>query len=131
MIYRFGPTSQARLEGVHPRLIATAERALAYGILDLTVVPDGGVRTIERQKQLVASGASQTMRSRHLIQADGFGHALDLAPYPVDWGNIERFLLMGTLMFRAAAEEGVILSWGGHWSKFKDFPHFQLEGFYK
>lgn len=128
-MYKFGKTSKERLEGVHPRLIAVAERALSYGILDMTVVPYGGLRTVADQKKLYDRGASKTMNSRHLPQSDGYGHAIDLAPYPVDWNDIDRFLLQGSLMFRAAAEEGVIITWGGHWKRFKDYPHFQLEGF--
>lgn len=129
MSYQFGKTSRQRLEGVHPRLIAVAERALSYGILDLTVVPFGGLRTEADQRKLVERGASQTMNSRHRPQADGYGHAIDLAPYPIDWNDTSRFFLASTLMFRAAMEEGVIIAWGGHWRTFKDYPHFQLEGF--
>lgn len=125
-MYKFGKTSKQRLKGVHPKLIETAELALSYGVLDLTVVPYGGLRTIDDQKLLVTKGASQTMRSKHLPQDDGYGHAVDLAPYPVDWGDLSRFNMAGSLMFRAAAETGVILQWGGHWRNFKDYPHFEL-----
>jgi len=125
-MYKFGETSKKRLEGVHPKLIYTAETALSYGVLDLTVVPYGGLRTIDDQKDLVARGASQTMRSKHLPQNDGYGHAVDLAPYPVDWLDIPRFVMAGSLMFRAAAEHGLILRWGGHWRNFKDYPHFEI-----
>lgn len=127
MSYKFGETSLKRMQGVHPLLRQCAERALSYGILDLTVVPYGGLRTLDDQRQLVAKGASQTLNSLHRVQPEtGFGHAIDLAPYPLDWNNIERFMLAGTLMFRAAMELGVPLEWGGHWKNFKDYPHFQL-----
>lgn len=130
MSYRFGETSLQRMEGVHPLLRECAERALSYGLIDLTVVPYGGLRTLEDQRQLVAKGASQTLNSLHRVQETGFGHAIDLAPYPVDWKDTGRFMLMASLMFRAANEMGgaqvVPLEWGGHWPKFKDYPHFQL-----
>lgn len=131
MSYAFGKTSRERLEGVHPLLIECAERALAYGILDFTVLHLGGVRTLEDQKGLVAKGASQTLNSLHRIQDTGYGHAIDIAPYPVDWKDLSRFYLMGALMFRAAGEMGghdvIPLEWGGLWPRFKDYPHFQLK----
>jgi len=126
-MYNFGKRSRERMEGLHPNLVEIADRALSYGIMDLTVLKDGGVRTTERQRELVAKGASKTMRSRHLRQSDGYGHALDLAPYPVDWGDTEAFTMMATLMFKAASELGYKLTWGGHWN-WKDYPHFQYEG---
>lgn len=130
-MYHFGEKSRQRRIGVHPALVAVSDRALSYGVMDMTVLHLGGARTLDQQKDLVQKGASKTMKSRHLIQSDGYGHALDLAPYPVDWNDIDRFMMMGSLMFRAAAQEGVILTWGGHWPSFKDYPHFQFEGYHK
>lgn len=130
-MYKFGKQSLDRMEGVHPLLRECAERALSYGILDLTVVPYGGLRTIEDQRELVAKGASKTLNSLHRVQSSGFGHAIDLAPYPVNWNDLFRFALMGSLMFRAAGEIGMPLEWGGHWRTFKDYPHFQLERGFK
>ena len=127
MPYSFGDTSKKRMEGVHPKLIECAELALSYGLIDMTILPDGGLRTLERQKEFVKSGASQTIKSKHVAQSDGYSHAIDLAPYPIDWNNIERFLLVATLMFKAAAELEINLCWGGHWKSFKDYPHFELE----
>lgn len=127
MAYRYGKTSKSRMKGVHPKLIECAELALSYGVMDLTVLPDGGLRTPERQMELVEKGASKTLHSKHLPQDDGYSHAIDLAPYPVDWSDIDRFVMYGTLMFRAAAEVGLILRWGGHWNSFKDYPHFEIK----
>lgn len=126
MTYKFGKTSLDRMEGVHPLLRECAERVLSYGIMDLTVPPYGGLRTIEDQRELVARGASQTLNSLHRVQESGYGHAIDLVPYPVNWDDTFRFALMGSLMFRAANEIGMPLEWGGHWKRFKDYPHFQL-----
>lgn len=124
--FKFGNTSRKRMEGVHPDLVRVAERALSYGILDLTVVPYGGLRTLEDQKKLVARGASKTLNSLHRVQSTGYGHAIDLAPYPIDWNDIERFKMMMALMFRAAMEEDVYIRAGGMWPSFKDYPHFDL-----
>lgn len=126
MTYNFGKTSLDRMEGVHPLLRECAERVLSYEIMDLTVPPYGGLRTIEDQRELVARGASQTLNSLHRVQSTGYGHAIDLVPYPVNWDDTFRFALMGSLMFRAANEIVMPLDWGGHWKRFKDYPHFQL-----
>ena len=65
------PRDKARLAGVHPDLVAVVEAARQQ--VPFIVVE--GMRTRERQAQLVKSGASRTMDSRHLT-----GHAVDLAP---------------------------------------------------
>lgn len=126
MPYKFGEVSLQRQEGVHPSLRECAELVLSYGVLDLTVPPLGGLRTLEDQRGLVAKGASQTLNSLHRKQPTGYGHAIDLVPYPVNWSDIERFAIMGSLMFRAANDLNIPLEWGGHWRRFKDYPHFQL-----
>ncbi len=62
---------RTRLAHVHPDLVAVVEAARQQ--LPFIVVE--GLRTRDRQAQLVKSGASRTMDSRHLT-----GHAVDLAP---------------------------------------------------
>ena len=73
MPYAFGSRSLQRLEGIHPDLRRVMDRAIATTDLDFTVLE--GLRSLERQKKLVASGASKTLKSRHLT-----GHAVDIAP---------------------------------------------------
>lgn len=128
MSFYLGTTSLRRSEGVHPKMMAIPELALSYGIIDFMVLKDGGTRTMKFQKSLVAKGVSKTLKSYHLIQADSYGHAIDLAPLPIDWNNIQPFMLMATVMFRAAAELGEQIDWGGHYRSWKDYPHFNLRG---
>ena len=121
MMFRFSQRSYNNLAGVRPELVAVATRALALSSVDFGV--SEGLRTIERQRQLVASGASQTLRSRHLN-----GHAIDLVAY-VDGGIRWDWALYDQLakaMKQAAAELRVPLEWGGDWKSFKDGPHYQL-----
>ena len=106
------------LSGVHPDLVAVVKRAIEITEQDFSVIE--GVRNIERQRQLVAKGASKTMNSRHLT-----GHAVDLAPYPLSW-DWEYFYPIADAMKQAAEELDVDLEWGGDWTSFKDGPHFQL-----
>ena len=128
MSYILGKTSLKRAELVHPRMIAISEKALSYGIIDFTVLKDGGGRTPELQQVLFDKGVSKTLNSKHLIKPDGFGRAIDHAPLPINWNNIEAFILMATLMFRAASELGEQIEWGGHYRSWKDYPHFNLVG---
>ena len=76
-MFTLGPRSKARLQGVNPDLVKVVERAIKLSEVDFTVIE--GLRTLERQHKLVDSGASQTLKSRHLT-----GHAVDLAAWVDD-----------------------------------------------
>ena len=78
-MYKFSKRSLRNLEGVHPLLVNVVHRALELSNIDFTVVE--GLRTIEKQREYVAKGASKTMNSYHLKQKDGYGHAVDIYPY--------------------------------------------------
>ena len=114
------PRDMQRLSGVHPDLVRVISRARASEDFIVTE----GLRSTERQRQLVAAGASQTMASRHLT-----GHAVDVAALVGgvvrwDWPLYDRLALA---VKRAAAEEEVAIVWGGDWPKFRDGPHFELD----
>lgn len=129
------------LTGVHPDLCDVVQAAMLTGIMDFRVAE--GVRTIERQKELVAQGASRTMNSKHLIQPDGTGHAVDLYPVPIDmvkvhngvWYELVRFGVLAGIIKTIAANKGVKITWGLDWDNdgetldhsFRDGPHFQIE----
>jgi peptidoglycan L-alanyl-D-glutamate endopeptidase CwlK len=108
---------ELRLAGVHPDLVRVVRRAAEGGALFRVVE---GVRSLERQRDLVASGASQTMNSRHLT-----GHAIDIAPMAdgaVSW-NWTHFFPLADAVARAAVTEGVPLIWGGAWGRLvQDWP---------
>lgn len=122
-------TSTKRLIGVHPHLVRGMTRALNEAPFPFRVID--GVRTVERQKELVRIGASKTMRSRHLN-----GHAVDIVPL-VDLdrdGKLETEELFSWPLIRQLAPvvkaafkaEGIPIEWGGDWKSFKDGPHWQL-----
>lgn len=122
MTYALGSKSLAKLDGVHPNLIRVIKRAISITQQDFTILE--GVRTPERQKELYAQGRTKpgnivtwTLTSNHFKKADGYGHAVDLAPYPIDWNDNKRFDLVADAMFKAAKLENVKIRWGADWDQ--------------
>jgi peptidoglycan L-alanyl-D-glutamate endopeptidase CwlK len=110
-----------RLVGVHPDLVAVVEGAAEVTQVDFVITE--GMRTKERQEQLVRAGASRTLKSRHLT-----GHAVDLAAkvgdeIRWDWPLYHK---LADAMKQSAAALGTEIEWGGDWKSFPDGPHFQL-----
>jgi peptidoglycan L-alanyl-D-glutamate endopeptidase CwlK len=121
-VFKLGKRSIERLQGVHPDLVRVVERAIDLTPVDFTVLE--GLRSPERQQTLVASGASQTLNSRHIT-----GHAVDLGAWvdnQVDW-SWPLYAKIANAMKAAANELGVAIVWGGDWKTFKDGPHFELD----
>ena len=121
MTFRFSSRSLRNLEGVHPDLVAVAHRALEITEIDFLVTE--GLRTREKQLELVRAGASRTTRSRHLT-----GHAIDIAAWVAggvrwDWPLYEE---LSRAFKQAAAELKVPIVWGGDWKSFRDGPHYEL-----
>jgi len=101
--------------------VRVVKRAAALSSIDFTVLE--GLRTLERQKQLKASGATRTMKSRHLD-----GHAVDIAPMlngEVRW-DWPLYKQLAPIIKQAAQMENIPIEWGGDWKTFKDGPHWQL-----
>ena len=73
-----GTRSRNNLNGVKPEIIAVIYLALKFSEIDFAVV--SGVRSISEQRFYFNAGTSKTMNSFHLLQDDGFGHAVDLMP---------------------------------------------------
>lgn len=118
--------SQAKLGGVHPDLVKVVKRAIEITPVDFGITE--GLRSVTRQKELVAAGKSMTMNSRHLT-----GHAVDVVAYKdgkVSWdfGLYER---IADAMFEAAKEYDITIVWGGlfkdkNGNPWPDGPHFEL-----
>lgn len=126
MAFALSKRSLQKLEGVHPDLVRVVKRAITLTPIDFTVLE--GVRTEDRQLRLLESGATTTMRSRHIPAKNKLAHAIDLGAYVAgelrwDWPLYDQ---LGAAMKLAAVKEGVTIEWGGDWKSFKDGPHFQL-----
>ena len=123
-MFKLSKRSNGNLEGVHPDLVRVVRRAIELTDTDFGVYE--GVRDIETQKQYVASGASQTMKSKHLIQKDGFSHAVDMMAYIGSRGSWEITLYdnLADAMKEAACELGVSIKWGACWH-INDLTNFE------
>ena len=121
MTITLGTRSLSRLEGVHPDLVRVIKQAALMSDMDFTVLE--GLRTMKRQKELLAARATTTLKSRHLD-----GHAVDIAPMiggtvRWDWPLYHR---LAAIVKDAALDEKVPVEWGGGWKTFPDGPHWQL-----
>jgi peptidoglycan L-alanyl-D-glutamate endopeptidase CwlK len=113
-----------RLEVVHGDLVAVLMRARARMPDSLGFVVTEGLRTLDRQRQLLEARATRTLHSRHLT-----GHAADIAVTVTgqvrwDWPLYPR---AAAVIKQAAAELEVAIEWGGDWKGFRDGPHFELD----
>ena len=159
MAITLGERSLSRLDGVDPKMVRVVKRAalMAKTEEDFTVLE--GVRTKEQMWAVYGKGRTAVqceakgvpakyakpneakvtwlnnpLMSNHRRREDGFGKAVDLAPFPIDWSNTARFDALANLMLRAASIEGVAIRWGADWDHDgkprergeSDSPHFEL-----
>lgn len=109
--YALSAASLLKLGGVKPDLVKVVKRAIQITSMDFAV--NEGLRSLARQKQLKASGASQTLESNHLT-----GDAVDLVPTPngkQNWNNWDNYYPMVLAMQSAAEELNIKIRWGGCW----------------
>ena len=127
----FSGRSKERLNTCDPKIRKVFNEVIKH--VDCTILE--GVRTLDRQKELVRTGKSKTLKSKHLPGPDGLSRAVDVAPYPIDWNNKERFYLFAGFVKGIAAEMGIKLRLGADWDgdfttrdqTFHDLPHFELD----
>jgi len=149
MTFKLSQRSLKKLEGVDERLVAVVKYAITETKIDFGVIC--GLRTIEEQRKLVAKGASQTMKSRHID-----GEAVDLMAFVGSRASWELALYheIAEAMRKGSEAVGVGIVWGCAWhipnicswegsmedamndyvdlrrsqnrSAFLDGPHFQL-----
>ena len=108
--FKLSRRSLDRLEGIDDGLQAVIKMAITLTKTDFGVVQ--GMRTIEQQKELVASGASQTMRSKHLE-----GKAFDIMAFVNGRASWELNLYddLADAIKEAATNLNVPICWGAAW----------------
>lgn len=109
--FKLSQRSLSNLEGVHPYLVGVVKRAIELTKVDFGVIE--GLRTPERQRELVMAGASQTMFSKHIE-----GEAVDLMAYigPRASWELNLYDDIADAMKKAATELQVPIRWGGAWN---------------
>ena len=115
MAFKLSGRSLGKLEGVHPVLVDTVKRAIEVSSVDFGVIY--GVRSLAEQKRLYEAKRSQTMKSKHLVQEDGYSHAVDLMAYDgsdPSW-DIVMYDDIADAMKQAAIETGAKICWGAAW----------------
>jgi peptidoglycan L-alanyl-D-glutamate endopeptidase CwlK len=122
---KFGKRSMQRLSTVHEDLQAIAHELIKH--MDVTVLC--GHRGEKEQNAAFNRGASklQWPRSKHNKQP---AEAMDLAPWPLDWGDIARFNEMCDLVEAIAQDLDIKVRMGRDFS-FRDYPHVELHDKHK
>lgn len=123
----YGKTSTERLATTHPLLQKVFNEVVKK--FDNTIVC--GHRSVREQEEAFSAGKSKVRFGKHNIYPS---LAVDAAPWPLDWNDLERFTRFGFYVMGVAAGMGVPLRWGRDWDgdfdlndqKFNDFPHFEL-----
>jgi hypothetical protein len=111
MAFKLSNRSLSRLEGINPKMRNVVIRAIELSKIDFGVTQ--GLRTLEQQKQYVAAGKSQTMKSKHLD-----GDAVDVVAYigaDISW-EANLYDDIADAFAQAAKEQGVAVKWGAAWS---------------
>jgi len=128
---KLGRRSKSRLKGVDSKLVNVLNEVCKY--FDITVIE--GLRSQERQNELVAQGKSKTKFGKHVQ-----GKAVDICPYPIDWDARDDFHYLGGFVLATATSMSVKIRWGGDWNasslfkgqrttkdnNFDDLVHFEL-----
>lgn len=110
MAFKLSKRSLGRLEGVKDGLVEVTKSAISLTAIDFGVTC--GLRTIDEQRALVAKGASQTMKSKHIT-----GDAVDVVAYigpRISW-ELSLYDDIAKAMRAAAIENDVKMRWGAAW----------------
>lgn len=104
-----------------PRTRAAAEKLLSYAMKkEMNVLIYETTRTVEKQRDNIRNGVSQTMKSYHIV-----GQALDFVF--IDENGKERWngYYAKDVQDFVQYAKGLGFTWGGDWSSFRDCPHLQ------
>lgn len=146
-MYKFGKTSQSRLDTCHNDLQIILNEVIKF--YDVSVLE--GLRSTKKQQQYFTDGKSKldgiNKLSKHQDHGDGISYAVDIMPYlkgenafSDSKADINRFYYLAGIMLGVSnmlLAQGKIshrLRWGGDWDSdhsfkdqtFNDLPHFEL-----
>ena len=111
MAFTLSQRSLGRLDGVNNKLHSVVHTAIGLTNVDFGVTC--GLRTEKEQEDLVARGASKTMKSKHLT-----GDAVDVVAYiggsRISW-ELNLYDDIADAFKEASVREGVGIRWGASW----------------
>ena len=111
MAFALSQRSLGRLDGVKNELHSVVTTAIGLTNVDFGVTC--GLRTEKEQEDLVARGASKTMKSKHLT-----GDAVDVVAYiggsRISW-ELNLYDDIADAFKEASVREGVGIRWGASW----------------
>jgi len=119
---KFSNRSKERLATAEQPLQDLFNKVIQY--VDCTILE--GHRGADRQNQLYQEGKTKVRfpNSKHNSTPS---RAVDVVPYPIDWGDIERFNCFANFVKGVAVGMDIKIKWGGDFKGFYDAPHYQLE----
>lgn len=128
---QFSKASLAKLETIARPLQEVLKKAIENGP-DFTIIT--GARSKEEQDAAFAKGVSKVRwpNSKHNTLPSA---AVDVAPYPIDWKDINRFRVLAGYLMGVAAGMGIKLrsgmDWNQNWSEkdehgLRDFGHLEI-----
>ena len=126
---RFSKKSLSKLETCDKRLQDLFLRVVKK--FDCTIIE--GHRSKDRQNKLFKEGKSKLKYPKGKHNAIP-SRAVDVAPYPIDWNDRERFTYVAGYVVGIAYQMGLKIRWGGDWdmdtqvkdNNFDDLPHFEI-----
>lgn len=117
---KYGKRSRDNLATAHYKLQVLFKEVIKY--YDCSILCC--YRTKEDQDKAYKNGYSKLKypKSKHNTYPS---FAIDIAPYPIDWDNINRFYELAGVVKTVAKQMDIKLKWGGSW-RWKDYPHYEL-----
>lgn len=121
----------ARLDSCEPALKSLMNEVIKH--VDITVLE--GHRTVDRQAELFSQGKSKLDGSPGKMSKHNYSpsRAVDVAPWPIDWQDRERFIACAYYIKATADQLGIKVRLGADWNgdmrfseSFFDAPHVEL-----
>jgi peptidoglycan L-alanyl-D-glutamate endopeptidase CwlK len=123
--FYFGTKSLEKLYECHPWLVELMLYSIRTSEDDITIIC--GYRSNEDQQKAYDSKHSK-LKAGQSKHNNNPSLAIDIAPYPISWDNIDLFDKIGNHIKDCADFLGISIVWGGDWRSFKDYGHFELKG---
>ncbi len=125
----FSSKSKSKLMSCHPQLQRLFNEVVKTH--DCTILE--GHRDKKRQDDAYEAGLSKLKfpNSKHNRYPS---FAVDVIPYPIDFGDLDRIYEFGIFVCETAKRMGIKIRWGGDWDmdgdfkdqKFNDLVHFEI-----